>query len=177
MTKEQSNQMFGVDSISDWLDNASVCSPFVLYGKTAMAISLLSDVQEFSFGNNGEAVRTALNRVKFLLDLAPREELERRTVAKLMRYLERKGFEIIAVADGEERYDTSDHAKAMGHIFAVEMANLYVHSHVDGVGREHGIFLIPGNGEDILADWNYSEPDADGFERAMDEFEPPKEPA
>lgn len=168
--------MFG--DIDAWLDNISVSTPYIEGGSRGAALSLLSDIQELSFDNNGEAVRVALNRVKFLLDLDPGQELqelERRIVAKLMRYQERKGFNVAAVSDEGERYDTSDHATALGHIFAVDQACLHVRSHVDGVDREHTILLIPGNGEDIIADYSYSVDDVDGFDKVMHAFEPPKE--
>jgi hypothetical protein len=172
MNKEQSSQMFGVDSIGDWLDDISCAHSFTESGKATMAISLLIDAQILTFGDNGKAVRLALNRVKYLLDLSPREELERRTVGKLMRYLGSKGFEIVAVIDEEETYNTGDPATAMGHIFAVEEASLRVRK---AGFDEHGIHLIPGNGEDIIVDYNYSAEDHDGFASAMANFEQPEE--
>lgn len=32
----------------------------------------------------------------------------------------------------------------------------------------HGVFLVGGNGVDLLSDWSYSEPDTDGFNAAME---------
>ncbi|MHB1098681.1 MAG: hypothetical protein ACYCZR_03925 [Burkholderiales bacterium] len=168
MTKEQSLQMFGVPDIDAWLDYISNTSAFVLGGKTHTAISLLSDLQEeISLGNN---VNTDINRIKYLLDLSPREELERRTVAKLMHYLESKGFEVVGVIDEEEHYSTNDPTITIGHIFAAEEASLRVRSQIGNHGREHGILLIPGNSGDIVFDWTYSENDEDGFNKAMEEF-------
>lgn len=175
MNKEQSNQMFGLDNIDAWLDDISVSRDFVMGGSARAAVSLLSDVQEdLAIGAHGacERARTSLNRTKYLLDLSPEDELTRRIVSKLMRYLGSKGFDVVAVVDEEERYETSDPAVAMGHIFAVGEASLRVWR--EGGGSEHGILLIPSNGEDIISDWNYSVDDADGFENAMKNFEPPE---
>ena len=38
--------------------------------------------------------------------------------------------------------------------------------------RVHGVFLVLGNGEDIVSDWNYSTGDPDGFNTAMEAFDP-----
>lgn len=180
MNKEQSNQMFGVDNINAWLDYISCSHSFALGGKAMIATSLLSDVQEIlaiDTYDTYETARRAINRIKFLHDLEPGQELERRIVGKLMRYLRSRGFEVVAVNDQGERYDTDDPAVAMGHIFAVDQASLRVRSQAGNVGCEHGILLVPGNGEDIIADYSYSEGDTDGFENAMKNFTPPKDPA
>ena len=173
MNKEQSNQMFGVDSISDWFDDISCSHTFTRDGKTAMAISLLSDVQEMAANGMVTASREEINRIKYLLDISSNEELTRRIVGKLMRYLESNNFEIVAVLDEEGRYDTSDLAAAMGHIFAVGKASLRVRSHIAPPGTEHGILLIPNNGKDIISNWDYSVDDADGFNAVMEAFTNP----
>lgn len=177
MTKEQCQQMFGVDSISDWLDFTSLASTFIREGKAAKAVSLLSDVQEViavDTYDTYEDARTAINRIKYLLSLSQVEEIERRIVGQLMRYLESKDFEIVGVQDEEERYSTRNPVQAMGHIFAVDEARLLVRSQVGNVGREHFALLILGNGEDIIADWNYSLDDVDGFNAAMEAFKVPE---
>jgi len=171
MNTEQSNQMFGVNNISDWLDAICCSHTFALEGKTALAISLLSDVQELSCTDaNRDTIRTAINRIKYLLDIGPNEELTRRSVGKLIRYLGSKDFEIVGVWDEEEIYVTNDPATAMGHIFAVDETSLRVRSQIGNHGREHGILLTPGNGEDIISDWNYSTNDVDGFNKVMRAF-------
>lgn len=42
-------------------------------------------------------------------------------------------------------------------------------------GREdeqlHGVFLVLGEGEDIVSDWNFTEGDPDGFNAAMEAFD------
>jgi hypothetical protein len=175
MNKEQSNNMFGVGSIEDWVDDICCSWPFIHHGSAVMAISLLSDVQERMQDHNHLAIHRQINRIKYLLDLDPREELTRRIVGKLMRYLESKGFEIVGVSDEEESYNTDDPAVAMGHVFAVSESSLRVHSQIDNVGREHGIVLIPSNGEDIVSDWSYSKDDVDGFNAVMEAFTNPGE--
>lgn len=171
MNKEESNQMFGLDNIDAWLDDICCSRTFALEGKAATAISLLSDVQELSFGNNGDMIRVAINRVKYLLDLDPSEELARRIVSKLMHHLEATGFEIVAVIDEEDRYDNSDPVIAMGNIFAIGEASLIVRKNDS---PEHGILLIPGNEEDIISDWSYSTDDTDGFDKTMEAFTNPE---
>lgn len=36
---------------------------------------------------------------------------------------------------------------------------------------EHGVLLVLGNGEDIISDWNFTEGDPDGFDRAISAFD------
>lgn len=169
MNKEQSQQMFGTPNIDAWFDGICTSIPYIAGGRLKAAFSLLSDVQEqLAFGLYNDA-RQAINRIKYLLDSD--QEFERRIVAALMRYLESKGFEITGVNDEGEHYNTNDPAVAMGHIFAVSMANLYVR--MDGFGA-HSILLIPSNGEDMISDYSYSDDDMDGFENAMKNFTPPE---
>ena len=171
MTKTQDQQMFGVDNISDWFDDICCSHTFTRDGKAAMAISLLSNAQEQIEDAELNYARTSINRVKYLLDFHDGETFTRRIVGKLMRYLETNGFVIAGVLDEEESYVTSDPAVAMGHIFAVNEASLRVQKN----GLEHGILLIPSNGEDIISDWNYSVDDADGFNAVMEGFTSPGE--
>lgn len=87
MTKEQNQQMFGVDNINNWLDDICCSHTFAQEGKAEMAISLLSDAQE-QIDCDDFYARTSINRVKYLLNMSADKELTRRIVGKLMRYLE-----------------------------------------------------------------------------------------
>jgi hypothetical protein len=116
-------------------------------------------------------------------------KLERRIVAGLVAHMETKGFRVTGVWDGEE-WEKADTAKqAMEFIFNLDEASLrFVPA--EGFDREkheservitnrggnayapkeHGVFLVLGNGIDIISDWNYNKNDSDGFNAAMESF-------
>ena len=102
------------------------------------------------------------------LRLSPRETLERRIVFALCAYLQHEGFELIAVCDGEGREPATTPKDAMELVFALDEASLRVRK---SSANEHGVYLIPGNGEDIVSDWSYADGDLDGFNAAMDAFD------
>lgn len=102
---------------------------------------------------------------------AANEILERRIVANLIYHLNGAGFLVDSVDDGgDEGFERCDGMKsAMEMIFGVCEAWLRVSK--DGK-KMRTIYLVLGNGVDIISDWNYSEGDADGFNAAMDAFNP-----
>ncbi|MGZ8317481.1 MAG: hypothetical protein ACXWVD_00120 [Telluria sp.] len=115
--------------------------------------------------------------------LGPEHRRERRIVAALCGHLQANGFRIHGLYDGEEWHyfkDQSDPVKAaMELIFNLDEASLRI-AGGDTVHEssepeyEHGILLIPGNGNmgnDIIADWSYTSGDPDHFNAVMDEFD------
>lgn len=104
-------------------------------------------------------------------ELDQRQRNERSIVWNLCRHLDKYGFKVVAVYDGDDYVDVSDPLGAMELIFNLDEASLRV---CKKDFNEHGILLILGNGNeglDLIADYNYSLGDPDGFENAMDEFD------
>ncbi len=92
---------------------------------------------------------------------------ERRIVANLIAHMERAGWKVQGVHDGDQ-FDKADTAKgAMELIFNLDIARLYFEKGAE----EHGVLLVLGNDMDIISDWNYSKGDADGFNAAMEAFD------
>lgn len=114
-------------------------------------------------------------------------KLERRIVAGLVAHMATKGFRITGVWDGEEWEKANTAKEAMEFIFNLDEASLrfvptagfdrekhekdrVVTSRNAYAPNEHGVFLVLGNGVDIISDWNYFKDDKDGFNAAMESF-------
>lgn len=164
--------VFGVENLQEWIASIATTFPFRHHGARFMAISLLSDVQELiEYGENEDA-RQLINRIKFMLDFfTPRIELEYRIVADLDAHLRRHDFQITNVSDGGESHECEYIEEALPHIFAVEEATLYYRKN----NKVFFITIIPGNGEDIIADHSDPSPDTHGFATAMNSFRQPEE--
>src|SRR5580765_3942124 len=96
---------------------------------------------------------------------------ERRIVAAMIAHLDRAGFSLTTVYDGEENTRVHTAKAAMELIFNLDEAS--VRFRKSAKTPIHGVLLIMGNGnngQDIITDWNYSEDDADGFNAAMNAF-------
>jgi hypothetical protein len=94
--------------------------------------------------------------------------VERRVVANLIAHLDRAGFKLRSVFDGEDTEKVSTMKEAMEAIFNLDEAWLRVRK--EGFNL-HTIFLTLGEGRDAVCDHSFSESDHDGFRRAMDTFE------
>ena len=124
---------------------------------------------------------------KFGLKISQNGKLERRIVAALIAHMEQKGFRVTGVWDGEvwEKADTAK--EAMEFIFNLDESSLRfvpsagfnrdkheseraITSRNAYAPKEHGVFLVLGNGIDIISDWNYFKNDRDGFNAAMEKF-------
>lgn len=103
------------------------------------------------------------------------QAMERRIVWELSNYLQSKGFTIHAVFDGDDYTKVNNDIKAaMELIFNLDEASLRI-THPDYPDSEHGVLFIMGNGNggrDLIADWNYETDDRDGFDAAMEAFDP-----
>lgn len=120
----------------------------------------------------------AMMAAKFGSHVSPNGKLERRIVANLIAHLERAGFKVHSVNDGEELKAVTDMKAAMEAVFAVDEASLRFYKG-GKKGRTatqldndlwHGVMLMLGEGVDIINDWNYNDGDADGFNKAMEAF-------
>lgn len=94
--------------------------------------------------------------------------LERRIIANLCEYLAANGFKLVETYDGEVFEQVSTGKEAMEYIFNLDEVSLQVQK--DGF-QQRGILLIPGNGEDIISDYDYSISDRDGFKTCMEAFD------
>lgn len=109
----------------------------------------------------------AMMKKRFGMEVSATWRRERRIVANLIAHMEREGWKVQGVNDGDEFTETADMKSAMELIFDLDEAGLYFHKG----GTEHRVLLILGNDMDIVSDWNYSEGDADGFNAVMEKFD------
>jgi hypothetical protein len=105
---------------------------------------------------------------RFNHQVIPAGRLERRIVANLIARIEANGFEVRSVFDGERYERATDTKAAMELIFNLDHAKLIVRK---PKCPEHWIYLVLGNGIDIISDWSYTTNDPDGFNTVMDEFD------
>lgn len=104
---------------------------------------------------------------RFGTQVGPNGKLERRIVANLIRHLLDAGFKVEAVWDGEVNTPCGSMKTAMEVIFNLDQAHLYIYKPKH---KAHWIFLVLGNGVDIVSDWSYTEGDKDGFNVVMEKF-------
>jgi len=112
------------------------------------------------------------------LSNAKRIDLERSIVRGLIRHMKAAGFVAYRVNDGGEMvYVKGSEKAAMEAVFAVDESSLrFIPVSASALrgslkaNYEHGVLLIGGNGCDIISDWNYTDGDADGFNKAMDAY-------
>lgn len=100
----------------------------------------------------------------------PRGRIERRVVWNLLAHLERAGWYPEAVQSDDE-VPTPDAKAVMEEVFNLDDAWVYFRKSADG--HSHSVRLVFGNdGWDCISDWRYSRDDADGFNAAMEAFDP-----
>jgi hypothetical protein len=109
----------------------------------------------------------AMMKKRFGHEVSPKGRQERRIVANLIAHMEREGWKVQGVHDGDGFDKAADMKSAMELIFNLDDAGLYF----EKGDAEHRVLLILGNGVDIVSDWNYSNGDADGFNAAMEKFD------
>jgi len=119
---------------------------------------------------------------KYGQQVSDRGQMERSIVAHLIDHLDRRGFVLSSVWDGEELSRVADMKAAMELVFNLDEVSVrFVPKGMKPGPRfvggnryaknEHGVFLVLGNGRDIVSDWNFNSDDADGFNAAMDAFD------
>ncbi len=104
-----------------------------------------------------------------------RIELEYSIVRRLIRSLKEAGWNLLEVDDGgEEPVKVNTEDEAIEAVFAVHEAYLFFTKPREGNSTrmmEHWVRFIPGNGEDIISDFNYSEKPGDDFLDVINHFE------
>jgi len=82
--------------------------------------------------------------------------VERAIVRALIQECDRAGFMPHHVDDGGENVPCSTEHTAVEAIFAVDDARLFFRSKDDASRKPvtHGVYLVGGNGEDIISDWH-----------------------
>lgn len=96
---------------------------------------------------------------------------ERTVVRDLIAHLSVAKFIAIGVDNGEEYITTRVTSEVMDHVFSVDEAMINFESVMNS--KQHSVFIVLGNADDgseVIADWNYSDGDADGFDKAMNAF-------
>lgn len=114
-----------------------------------------------------ELKHDAMMLAQYGREVSANGRMERRIVAALCGHLKERGFEPIAVFDGEERTKTSDAKSVMELVFNLDEASVRFKK---AGHSEHGVLLMLGEGDTIITDWNYTEGDPDGFDAAMEAF-------
>jgi hypothetical protein len=101
--------------------------------------------------------------------IPPRGKIERRVFANLIDHLQKNGFTLKSVWDGETDTATATIKDAMEVAFNLDQCHLYM---ANAKGQQHWVFFVFGNdGWDAISDWSYATDDADGFNKAMEGFE------
>lgn len=94
-------------------------------------------------------------------------KLERRIVANLIAYMDQNDWKVAGVHDGDVYAKVNDMKAAMELIFNLDEAGLYF-----AKGKSHHcVYLVLGNGIDIICDWYYAKDDADGFGTLLTQFD------
>jgi len=113
---------------------------------------------------------------KFQVRVEGPGRLERRLAANLLNHIEANGFRIRALNDGDEDVTIKgvtapDRIKAtLELLFNLDEAHISVRKS-RYAGRPHWIRIILGEGTDLLNDYSFSDGDADGFDKIMQEFD------
>jgi len=95
---------------------------------------------------------------------------ERAAVRRLLRALTAGGWGLAGIFDGEVMERPKTEAEAMALVFNLDESSLRVRR---PGGKVHGILIVLGNhpdGSEVVADWNYTDGDPDGFDAFMDGF-------
>jgi hypothetical protein len=82
-------------------------------------------------------------------------KLERAIVRALIQECARAGWSPVAVDDGGDKdVKVSNEDEAIDAVFAVDESRLYFRVTGSKGGKRNGVFLVGGNGEDIISDWH-----------------------
>ena len=89
--------------------------------------------------------------------LTPSDVLERRIVENLIRHLNKNGYTVNSVFDGEEFTSATTAKDVLENLYRAGEISVRV-SPIDPtiLGDEHGITLVAGNGEEIIVGWAYT---------------------
>lgn len=106
------------------------------------------------------------------MDVAKRQEIERKVVRHAIRSLRAAGWQLHSVYDGGDEVKVSTEEEAMDAVFAVDDST--VRFTKEGVKGLRGFYVVLGNdGYDAIADYNCNEDD--DFGKIMDAEAPYQE--
>ena len=94
-----------------------------------------------------------------------RLDVERFIVEKVIDRALAEGWLLHSVFDSEEYIDADTKAEALDAIFAVDEATVRF---TKNECRLRGIFIVLGNGRDVLSDWSAPEDDPEDWNGMMD---------
>lgn len=95
-------------------------------------------------------------------------ETEQRIVRGLIRHMNANGWKCDRVHDGGDADEVATTEETMMlHAFGVDCATLWFRN---DAGADHGVFIVCGNGTDIISDWSYAKGDPDAFDKLMNEY-------
>ena len=85
-----------------------------------------------------------------------------------------KGWKLVDVDDGDDDTTVRDMAHAMETIYNLDECWLrFKMQSGPHRGKKHSVYLVMGNAPDeVIADWGYTDGDADGFNAAVSAFKP-----
>jgi hypothetical protein len=90
---------------------------------------------------------------------------ERGAIQKLVRHAKAHGWSVPSVDDGGEEVPCKSEKDVLDTVFSVDMSRIYFEKE----GNVHSALIVLGNSPDeVVADWGYSEGDADGFNAMME---------
>lgn len=103
-------------------------------------------------------------------EMIPRCRLERRIVWNLLLHLAEKGFTPVSVVSDDE-VKTPDSMAVMEEAFNLDDCRVVFR--LNGAGPKRDVLLVFGNdGTDCISDWTYGKGDPDGFNAALEAFDP-----
>lgn len=105
----------------------------------------------------------------FKQEVSANGRLERRIAWNLLMWLEQHGWHVSEMWDGEEDTKLTSAKQTMELLFNLDEAHIYVRK--SPKANPHRIYIVLGNGTDIIADNTYTEGDPDGFSKLMDDFD------
>jgi hypothetical protein len=100
------------------------------------------------------------------MNAAQRQQIERRVVRGLIRFMKKHDFSAARVDNGEERIRTPREQDVMEHAFSVDMSQIEF-THPTKTGG--WVMLVMGNdGWDVISDWSYV--DGSEFSTLMNQY-------
>jgi hypothetical protein len=106
---------------------------------------------------------------RFKQEVSANGRIERRIAWNLLMWLEQHGWHVSEMWDGEEDTKLTSAKQTMELLFNLDEAHIYVRK--SPKANPHRIYIVLGNGTDIVADNTYTEGDPDGFSKLMDDFD------
>lgn len=105
--------------------------------------------------------------------LSADQKAERRIIWNLFQHIQRAGFVILSVWDGEEEHQVTNDPKAtMEWLYNLDAAHVYCMKAGGTPALDaHWLYFVFGNSpEEVLSDFNYTEGDPDSWRKCVDAF-------